>query len=160
MNLQLSYELDKDLLVEGAKAVIARRYQSVRIYAVALLVSGMVLLSGLFPGWPMVGWIFALGGPLTWLGLEIQLRRLAAKQMKAFGGPIQASINDESIRQELAAIKSEIKWPAVTAVRRTGRLWLLMLSPVQAIHLPKSAFSAEAAAEFEAFLRLRGLLGA
>jgi hypothetical protein len=101
-----------------------------------------------------------VGGPSTWLGLEIQLRRLATKQMQAFRGPIQTSLDDESIHQELATIKSEIKWSAVASVRQTGRLWLLMLSPVQAIHLPKAAFSAEAMAEFEAFLRQRGLLAA
>lgn len=157
MNLELTYELDPSLLLEGMKSIYSRRFLLIRLYSTLMGISGMALLL-VVPTYSGLGWVFLVGGPLTWITVEIQWRRMAVKQLKPFKGPIKAKLDNDLIQQELSIGKSEIKWSAVSQARRTDRLWLLSLSPVQAIHLPRSAFGAEAESEFKTFLQQRQLL--
>ena len=156
MDLKLNYEFSTGLLVEGHRRIVRTRYAAVRIYALTLLVAGAVLALWK-PSWWMLAMVLMVGGPLTWAAFELQVRRTASKQMSSLGGPVETRLTEESIQQKLSTLSSEVRWDAVKSVIQTEHLWLLKINPVQAIHLPRRAFSAEAAAEFSAFLRKRGL---
>ena len=156
MDLRLNYELSTSLLVEGHRRIVRTRYVAIRVYALTLFAAGALLMFW-NPAWWMLAVILLFGGPLTWATFEIQVRRVASKQMSSLRGPVETRLTTESIRQSLPTLNSEIHWEAVKSAIQTEHLWLLKINPIQAIHLPRKAFSAEAAAEFVTFLRQQGL---
>ena len=159
MDLKLNYEFSTGLLVEGHLRVLRARYLAIRVYATILFLAGAVLLLW-NSAWWMLALILLVGGPITWAVFEIQVRRAASKQMSSLRGPVETRITAASIRQDLSTLSSEVRWEAVKSVIQTEHLWLLKINQIQAIQLPRNAFSVEAEAEFVAFLNQRGLLAA
>ena len=151
MDIKLNYELTSDLFVKGYKRIVGVRYLAIRLYAFTLAVGGLVMLI-LGGAWSSFAWIPLIFGPMTWVLFEWQVKRLAEKQLVSFHGPVNTTVTDEGVRQQFQFMTSNIGWELVKCVIETDAVWLLKVNPLQAIYLPKSAFTPEADGVFRSFL--------
>ena len=157
VDITLRYELSEPLLVEGQKRIIRARYTAVRVYASLLALGGLAILA-LAKGWAIMGGFFVVLGPGVWGLTEGQLRRLARHQLVSLHGTAETRVTEDGVRQHFRFLTSNIGWELVSSVLETERLWLLKVNPIQAIYLPKAAFSPEDAESFRAFLAHRKLV--
>jgi hypothetical protein len=157
VDIKLNYELSIGLIANGYKRIVSVRYVVIKLYACSLVVGGVALaVSG--GEWSFLAWIPLIFGPLTWWLFEWQIKRMAEKQLVSFRGPVETTITVEGVRQRFQFMTSNIGWELVKSVIETDAVWLLKVNPLQAIYLPKSAFSSEADGMFRSFLVQKQLL--
>ncbi len=108
---------------------------------------GFLLWLGAKPSGPtfLLLVFLVVGGPL-WLLYEhfVFPHRLAVRLQRLLGHPMRASVGKESVCFVLRGREVSIPWSKVRHVLESQTVFLLMLSPLTFIFLPKSGLPAEA----------------
>jgi len=133
------------------------RHQGFRISWSGRLIGTAVLAVGLFDR--TLGFLLVPLGVLLILGPEL-LTVIAYLGGRKFGTTYTYTLTDSGLDVATQASSTHVEWAMFGSVDQSADYWRLQLTGSNVVTLPKSAFTPEQTAEWQAFLTTSGLVRA